>query len=106
MQNKITPITATCKECGKQFEISVKEQMFANEGKGYVLPKRCPECRASRKSAAEHLVCIECGDEFTFTVGEQKFYKDHNYTPPKRCRSCRKLRRDDPNGKGVSKENK
>lgn len=102
----IKPIAATCKECGEEFEISVKEQVFAQEGKGYVLPKRCPKCRASRKNAVEHLTCIECGDEFTFTAGEKKFYEEHGYSVPKRCKSCRKLRRDHPHGKGFSEKDK
>ena len=33
-----------CNQCGEEFYFSKKEQRFYDM-KGYVLPKRCPECR-------------------------------------------------------------
>lgn len=50
------PISAVCKDCGKDFVITSEEQKYFRS-KGYVLPKRCLECRKIRKearSAAEH----------------------------------------------------
>ena len=37
-----------CKECGQMFTISGKEAEWYKE-KGFELPKRCPECRKSRR---------------------------------------------------------
>jgi hypothetical protein len=41
-----------CKECGKPFNMSPKEQEFFIS-KHLELPKRCPECRKARKVARE-----------------------------------------------------
>ena len=100
------PIVEVCKDCGKEFEISVKEQLFAKENKGFVLPKRCPNCRADRKDRTKHIVCMECGDVFEFTASEQEFYEKNGFKEPRRCKSCRKARKDNSNGQGISKENK
>jgi CxxC-x17-CxxC domain-containing protein len=40
------------------------------------------------------ITCLDCGQEFTFTAGEQEFYAQRGFTePPKRCASCRQLRK-------------
>ncbi len=39
------------------------------------------------------LVCQDCGEEFIFTVGEQQFYAEKGFVEPKRCKSCRQLRK-------------
>lgn len=39
------------------------------------------------------LKCKECGDNFVLTVNDQKWYQDKGFTFPKRCKSCRALRR-------------
>lgn len=103
---RMYPIKATCKDCGAEFEISVREQLFANEGKGFVLPKRCPSCRSNRKGRTEHIVCVECGNVFDFTASEQEFYKKNNFNQPRRCKDCRKARKDNSNGQNISKEDK
>ena len=54
--DRMYPIVTKCKDCGAEFTISVKEQMFAQEGKGYVLPKRCADCRSKRKEQTKYLV--------------------------------------------------
>ena len=33
--------------------------------------------------------CVDCQEEFEHTVRDQEFYVERNFTPPKRCRSCR-----------------
>lgn len=101
---RMYPIKAECKDCGAEFEISVKEQLFAQENKGYVLPKRCPDCRAGRKNRAKHIVCVECGEVFEFTASEQEFYKKNGFKEPKRCKSCRKIRKDAHHGQNIAKE--
>jgi CxxC-x17-CxxC domain-containing protein len=51
------------------------------------------------------LNCVQCGKEFVFSAGEQAFYTEKGFaSPPKRCKPCRKLRRegksDDPTSYG------
>jgi CxxC-x17-CxxC domain-containing protein len=46
--------------------------------------------------------CLDCGQEFTFTSGEQEFYAQRGFTePPKRCASCRALRKAQRNSPGM-----
>lgn len=44
--------TIICKDCGKDFTLSVGEQKFYEE-KGLSHPIRCKECRVKRKSSFE-----------------------------------------------------
>lgn len=67
-----------CVECGKTFDFSADDQEFYAT-KGYSSPKRCPECRESRKARNNHsrggggyrerkeysVVCAQCGCETT-----------------------------------------
>lgn len=42
------------------------------------------------------ITCIGCGEDFTFTEGEQGFLRGKfgsDFAPPKRCKSCRKLKK-------------
>ena len=40
------------------------------------------------------VVCADCSQEFVFTAGEQQFYAQKGFTePPKRCPSCRQVRK-------------
>lgn len=41
--------TIVCKDCGKEFTFTVREQEFYNE-KGFSEPQRCKECRDARKA--------------------------------------------------------
>ena len=51
--------------------------------------------------ADKTLVCVDCGAEFTFTVGEQEFFQERGFgNEPKRCRSCRAIRRTEQRGGG------
>jgi CxxC-x17-CxxC domain-containing protein len=66
--------TLVCADCGKEFTFSADEQEFF-QSKGYVNePKRCPECRQTRKARRNGgsnyssrqmypVVCAECGKE-------------------------------------------
>lgn len=40
------------------------------------------------------LECQDCKQEFLFDEGEQAFFESKNFTPPKRCRPCRKKRKE------------
>ena len=47
------------------------------------------------------LICVECGGEFIFTAGEQEFFNARGFSnEPKRCRSCRAVRRTEQRGEG------
>ena len=55
--------------------------------------------------ADKTLVCVDCGAEFTFTVGEQEFFQERGFgNEPKRCRSCRAIRRTEQRGGGGYQE--
>lgn len=44
------------------------------------------------------LTCSDCGQEFLFSGDDQEFYQQRGFTEPKRCRSCRALRRSEREG--------
>jgi CxxC-x17-CxxC domain-containing protein len=49
------------------------------------------------------LTCADCGQEFAFSASEQQFYADRQFSEPRRCASCRALKkasRGDSNGGG------
>ena len=37
--------------------------------------------------------CQDCGKNFILTESERNFYKSKNFPEPKRCKSCRKIRK-------------
>lgn len=37
----------------------------------------------------KELACQDCQSTFVWSAGEQRFYREHDFTPPKRCPSCR-----------------
>ena len=39
------------------------------------------------------IICKDCQKEFLFTANDQKFYTEHNFEEPKRCKSCREARK-------------
>ena len=55
-------ITLTCRQCNKEFILTKAEQEFY-EMKGFSLPSRCKECRATRQNQPHHRVCSQCGAE-------------------------------------------
>lgn len=38
--------------------------------------------------------CKECGENFIITADDQKWYAEKGFKEPKRCKLCRKLRRE------------
>ncbi len=38
--------------------------------------------------------CVECNRPFPFTARDQAFYKDKGFTDPKRCKTCRQIRKE------------
>lgn len=41
----------------------------------------------------KNLTCADCGQEFSFSASEQQFYADRQFTEPRRCPSCRAIRK-------------
>lgn len=37
--------------------------------------------------------CKDCGHDFTIEPAEKKWYEDHEMTLPKRCKTCRALKK-------------
>lgn len=46
------------------------------------------------KTEDKILICCDCGSSFVFTAGEQLFFTSKGLSTPKRCKPCRKQRRD------------
>ena len=85
MDNKVL----ACKECGRNFDFTVRDQQFYAQ-KGFTNePQRCKECRDSRKAGGAgsqprqnyETVCAECGVQTTVPFkprGDRPVY----------CRAC------------------
>ena len=41
----------------------------------------------------ETIICCDCGEAFTWTTGEQLYYRAKQLSRPRRCSTCRRLRR-------------
>lgn len=39
------------------------------------------------------ITCKDCSEKFWFTEKEQDFYRQKEYSQPKRCRNCRALKK-------------
>jgi CxxC-x17-CxxC domain-containing protein len=39
------------------------------------------------------LTCVDCGQSFTFTARDQEFYAQRNFSEPRRCASCRAVKK-------------
>ncbi len=59
---KDTDKNLVCRQCGRNFVFSRAEQEFY-EQKGFNLPSRCRECRATRQNGAHNVACSRCGAE-------------------------------------------
>lgn len=38
--------------------------------------------------------CVECKNEFTWTERDQDFFKERNFSKPKRCKRCREAKKE------------
>ncbi len=39
------------------------------------------------------LTCVDCDEEFPFSAREQAFFAEKDFQPPKRCKSCKQIRK-------------
>ena len=46
------------------------------------------------------LTCQDCGQSFTFSADDQEFFAGKGYTEPKRCPSCRQVRKSERGDSG------
>jgi hypothetical protein len=44
--------------------------------------------------ADQTIRCADCGGDFVWSEGEQAFYRQNDFTPPKRCKACRAKRKE------------
>jgi CxxC-x17-CxxC domain-containing protein len=42
----------------------------------------------------EQIVCADCGEAFVFSAGEAALFAERNLASPKRCKACRRARKD------------
>jgi len=59
---KEADIQLKCRQCGNGFILTKAEQEFYDL-KGFNLPSRCKECRASKPAKVQPLACSQCGTE-------------------------------------------
>ena len=43
--------------------------------------------------ADKTLSCVDCNQQFSFTASGQQFYADRQFSEPRRCASCRAIRK-------------
>jgi hypothetical protein len=41
----------------------------------------------------QNIQCVDCGTSFPHTERDQAFYAEKGYTPPKRCKPCRAVKK-------------
>lgn len=82
----------TCTSCNEKFLYSNFEKYI----KQIHTPSLCGDCRDKKRRTKQyynqthgHYSCVECGHVFTLTNGDMQRFQ----TPPKRCPSCRAIRR-------------
>ena len=51
----------------------------------------------------QRLKCADCGREFTFGAEDQRFFREKGFDPPKRCKECRRARKEQRGGGGERK---
>lgn len=50
----------------------------------------------------EHITCASCGASFVFTAAEAQIFAERNLVAPKRCKACRKARKEQGRGPAQS----
>lgn len=81
--------TTYCLGCHKKIEYTYKDK-FWYESHNRQLPCHCPDCK---DKTYIKLTCKDCGKSFNYTYGELQNNNDKGFEPPKRCETCRKLKK-------------
>lgn len=83
--------TYHCRRCGKT--------MFYTNRQKYIfhIPRYelCHDCYMQGQQVKATRICISCGKEFEITNSEYEFYTSKNLTLPKRCHSCRNIKKEE-----------
>ena len=50
----------------------------------------------------QHFTCADCGHDFVWTAKDQEFFREKGYQQPKRCKDCRRAKKQgrESNGHG------
>ncbi|WP_308526909.1 zinc-ribbon domain containing protein [uncultured Oscillibacter sp.] len=80
----------------------LEENKLQDPQSGELFPDRWKITDPDDLLVYQHAVCQECGKPFDITEGEHKFYRQHDLTLPRRCPSCRNLRKLERNGLSFS----
>lgn len=109
MTTAIEPVTRTCRDCRRTFEVTVAEiraleDIAPRAGWTEIRPpSRCLSCRRLSREAPhivfdngqdEWLTCVDCGQVFLFGGRDREFFARQvpPWSTPKRCRPCRRAR--------------
>lgn len=57
-----------------------------------------------KKFEDQNMACQDCGRDFVFTAGEQEFFESKGFTPPKRCKPCRKANKQEKDRQRMERE--
>lgn len=96
--------TLTCVQCNQEFTFTADDQQF-HAGRGYQDPKRCPSCRAERRTGGGYsssfgggydrpqremhsATCASCGNEARVPFvprGDKPVYCSNCYQPAPRA---------------------
>ena len=60
---------------------------------GEIFPTRWKCLNTGDQAVSERRTCVECGEEFDILVHERRYYEQHGLELPRRCPTCRKLRK-------------
>ena len=82
-----------CDSCGKTFQLNAGQ---ANKMRN--APRKiCRDCYQVQKmenTTGEMIICSDCGDTFLFSISEKNFFDHKGFDAPKRCKQCRKNRKE------------
>lgn len=78
-----------CKKCGKELIFSNYQKYVKNSKKHDV----CPECFEYGNTVKVRRACVDCGRMFELTNNQYDFYQKKGFDIPKRCKSCRDLKK-------------
>jgi hypothetical protein len=42
----------------------------------------------------QHLTCADCGHDFEWSAKDQEFFAEKGFQPPKRCKDCRRAKKE------------
>ena len=80
-----------CRQCGKTMFYTNRQKYIFHTPR-YEL---CHDCYIQGQQVKERRICISCGKEFEITNSEYEFYASKKLTLPKRCHSCRNMKREE-----------